>query len=109
MLKKDFLNQILILYKKQNIEEYFEPFDLSSIFFNKIDNIKEKIVKESENKKWKNRIRKKGCLLSKNNEAIDFNINKSNNFHIVIVKAIKKKGDIQKCKSFINFIINKLE
>ena len=95
--------------KKQNIEEYFEPFDLSSIFFNKIDNIKEKIIKESENKKWKNRIRKKGCLLSKNNEAIDFNINKSNNFHIVIVKAIKKKGDIQKCKSFINFIINKLE
>ena len=96
--------------KKQNNEEHLEPFDLSSIFFNKIDNIKEKIIKEGENKKWKNRIRKKGCILSKNNEIIiDFNINISNNFNIVIVKAIKQKGNLQKCKSFINFIINKLE
>jgi len=95
--------------KKQNKEEHFKPFDLSSIFFNKIENIKEKIIKESENKKWKNKIRKRGCLLSKNNETIDFNIYISNNINIVIVKAIKKKGNIQKCKSFINFIINKLE
>ena len=95
--------------KKPNNNEYFKPFDLSSIFFNKIDNIKEKIIKEGEAKKWKNRIRKKGCILSKNNETIYFNINISNNFNIVIVKAIKKKGNIQKCKSFINFIINKLE
>ena len=93
--------------KIDNKEEYFEPFDLSSIFFNNIDNIKENIIKAGESKKWKYRVKKKGCVLSKNNEQIDFNI--CNNCNIAIVKAIKKKGNIQKCKSIINLIISKID
>ena len=93
--------------KIDNKEEYFEPFDLSSIFFNNIDSIKENIIKAGESKKWKYRVKKKGCVLSKNNEQIDFNI--CNNCNIAIVKAIKKKGNIQKCKSIINLIISKID
>ena len=98
----------------ENHREYLEPFDLNSIFIQKIDIIKERIIKEGELKKWKNRIKKKGCFLSKNNEQIDFNIKTFNNdinsnINIAIVKAIKKKGSIQICKNIIKNIICKMK
>jgi hypothetical protein len=87
---------------------------LSSIFIQKIDVIKEKIVKEGEHKKWKNRIKKKGCILSKNQEQIDFNIKEFKNYfdtnsRISIVKALKIKGNNQICKTLIKSIIYKLK
>ena len=97
--------------KSEINDEYFEPFDLSSLFFQKSNIIKEKIIKEAENKKWKNRIKKNGCILSKNNEQVDFTI-KSFNYEdskMTILKAIKNKGDSQKCKSLIKAILYKLK
>ena len=38
-----------------------------------------KIVKEGENKKWKNRIKRKDVIMSKNEEQINFMINEINN------------------------------
>ena len=94
--------------------DYLQPFDLSSIFIQKIDVIKEKIVKEGEHKKWKNRIKKKGCILSKNQEQIDFNIKEFNNYfdtnsRISIIKALKIKGNNQISKALIKSIIYKLK
>jgi len=97
--------------KSEINDEHFEPFDLSSLFFQKSNVIKEKIIKEAENKKWKNRIKKNGCILSKNNEQIDFII-KSFNYEdskMAILKTIKNKGDSQKCKSLIKAILYKLK
>ena len=101
--------------KNNNIKinkEYIPPFDLCSIFINKADKLKEKIVKEGENKKWKNRIKKKEVIMSKNEEQINFMINEINNnkkTKIYIIKALKKEGNIQKCKAFIKNIIYKLK
>ena len=101
--------------KNNNIKinkEYIPPFDLCSIFINKADKLKEKIVKEGENKKWKNRIKKKDVIMSKNEEQINFMINEINNnkkTKIYIIKALKKEGNIQKCKAFIKNIIYKLK
>ena len=101
--------------KNNNIKinkEYIPPFDLCSIFINKADKLKEKIVKEGENKKWKNRIKKKDVIMSKNEEQINFMINEINNYQktkIYIIKALKKEGNIQKCKAFIKNIIYKLK
>ena len=100
--------------KVENNYEYLKPFDLSSIFIQKFEIIKERIIKEGEHKKWKHRIMKKGCLLSKNSEQIDFNIKTFNidnnqNSNIAIIKAIKKKGNIQVCKNLIKNIICKLK
>ena len=101
--------------KNNNIKinkEYIPPFDLCSIFINKADKLTEKIVKEGENKKWKNRIKKKEVIISKNEEQINFMINEINNnkkTKIYIIKALKKEGNIQKCKAFIKNIIYKLK
>ena len=93
--------------KVDTSESYLEPFDLTSIFMKKPELIKGKIIKEVDHKKWKNRIKKKGILLSKNNEEIDININSNSN--VVIIKALKKKGNAQLCKSMIKNIIFKLK
>ena len=108
-------NNIINKDKNNNIKinkEYIPPFDLCSIFINKADKLKEKIVKEGENKKWKNRIKKKDVIMSKNEEQINFMINEINNnkkTKIYIIKALKKEGNIQKCKAFIKNIIYKLK
>ena len=112
-IKKRFFNSNFntIGNKSEITDEYFKPFDLSSIFFQKSNIIKEKILKEAENKKWKNRIKKNGFILSKNNEQIDFNIKSFNyeNSKMTILKAIKNKGDSPKCKSLIKAILFKLK
>ena len=100
--------------KTDNSCDYLQPFDLSSIFIQKIDLIKEKIIKEGEHKKWKIRIKKKGCVVSKNQEQIDFNIKEFNNNYdsnsrISIVKALKTKGNNQISKALIKNIIYKLK
>ena len=112
-IKKRFFNSNFnTIGNKSKINDgYVKPFDLSSIFFQKSNVIKEKIIKEAENKKWKNRIKKNGCILSKNNEQIDFNI-KSFNYddsNMTIIKATKNKGNSQKCKSLIKAILYKLK
>ena len=93
--------------KEEISEEYLEPFDLSSIFFKNTEIIKEKIIKETEHKKWKKRLKKREILLSKNNEEIDFNINSNSN--VTIIKALKKKGNLQLCKSIIKNILFKIK
>ena len=93
--------------KEEISEEYLEPFDLSSIFFKNTEIIKEKIIKEAEHKKWKKRLKKREILLSKNNEEIDFNINSNSN--VTIIKALKKKGNLQLCKSIIKNILFKIK
>ena len=98
----------------KNTNEFIEPFDLNSIFFQNIDIIKEKILNEAEHKKWKDRKKKKGYFLFKNNEEIDFNINTYNNdnnsnSNIIIIKAVKKKGNIQFCRNFVKNILFKLK
>ena len=107
VLKDDNINK----NKNESNSDYLQPFDLCSIFIQHNDIIKEKIIKEGENKKWTSRIRKKGCLLVKKNNQIDFHINisyKDGNSNLVIIKALLKQGNIQKCRSFIKNIIHKL-
>ena len=107
VLKDDNINK----NKNESNSDYLQPFDLCSIFIQHNDIIKEKIIKEGENKKWTSRIRKKGCLLVKKNNQIDFHINisyKEGNSNLVIIKALLKQGNIQKCRSFIKNIIHKL-
>ena len=100
--------------RPNNDSEYFEPFDLSSIFIQNLDIIKDKIIKEAEHKKWRNKLKKKGCFLSKKTEQIDFNFNafkigNDSKSNITIIKAVKKKGNFQRCKSFIKSILCKLK
>ena len=50
-------------------------------------------------------------MFTKNEEQIDININEINykKEKLYIIKALKKQGNLQKCKGFIKHIIYKLK
>ena len=102
-------------YKDNKNKEEIVLFDLGFIFMNKLNILKENILKElkelNDKKKWTYKIKKNVYLIKKNENQIEFEINKinnENNNNLFIIKVMKKQGNNQICKDIIKNIINKL-
>ena len=87
-----------------------DPFDLDFIFMNNANDIKNVLKEIITNKKLKYKVRKNGYLVYKNNNQIEFEINKINNENnLYIIRVVKKQGNYLICKDIIKNIINKIK
>ena len=102
-------------YKEIKTQGEIIPYDLSFIFMNKLNVLKENILKElkemNEKKKWIYKIKKNLYTIKKNENQVDFEINKINddNNNLFIIKVMKKQGNYQMCRDIIKNIIYKLK
>ena len=87
-----------------------EPFDLDFIFMNNSNDIKNTLKEIISNKKLKYKVKKNGYLVYKNDNQIEFEINKINNENnLYIIRVVKKQGNYLICKDIIKNIINKIK
>ena len=84
------------------------PFELSGIFIDKLNNIKNILLKEIKLKKWKYKIKKNGYLIYKDENQFDIDINKYNN-NIYIIKTLKRQGKYKIYNNIIRNITSKLK
>jgi hypothetical protein len=87
-----------------------DPFDLDFIFMNNANDIKNVLKEIITNKKLKYKVRKNGYLVYKNNNQIEFEINKINNENnLYIIRVVKRQGKYHIFKDIIKNIINKIK
>ena len=106
--QKNTIEEINKNNENNNKDEEFMPFELSGIFIDKLNNIKNILLKEIKLKKWKYKIKKNGYLIYKDENQFDIDINKYNN-NIYIIKTLKRQGKYKIYNNIIRNITSKLK
>ena len=97
-------------YKENKDKDEIKPFDLNSIFMNNINDIKSILKDFINSKKWRYKVKKNGYLIYKNENQINFDINRiDNNINLYVIRIAKKEGNSQVCKEMIKNIVSKLK
>jgi hypothetical protein len=77
---------------------------------NNSNDIKNTLKEIISNKKLKYKVKKNGYLVYKNDNQIEFEINKINNENnLYIIRVVKRQGNYLICKDIIKNIINKIK
>ena len=93
----------------KNKDEIFIPFDLNTLFIDKVNNIKNILLKEIKLRKLKYKIKKNGYIIYMDENQFEIDINKIKN-NIYIIKTVKRQGKYQiNNKNIIMNIISKIK
>ena len=106
--EKNTIEEINNNKENKNKDEEYMPFELNGIFIDKLNNIKNILLKEIKLKKWKYKIKKNGYLIYKDENQFDIDINKYNN-NIYIIKTLKRQGKYKIYNNIIRNITSKLK